>query len=94
MLALYQGLTASMFGVIHPIIYFPIYEKSKIYFKNNWDAESKNLQSRYVLVSACGSKAIASALTYPHEVVRARLQDRRAYEVDKNHPARIIAVLK
>ena len=32
--ALYQGLSASMIGVLHPLIYFPLYEKSKIYFLN------------------------------------------------------------
>ena len=33
MIALYQGLSASMIGVLHPLIYFPLYEKSKIYFQ-------------------------------------------------------------
>ena len=33
--SLYQGLTASMIGVLHPLIYFPLYEKSKIYFHKN-----------------------------------------------------------
>ena len=80
MLALYQGLSASMFGLIHPLIYFPLYEKAKIYLKDNWDSESEHLRSRYVLVSACTSKAVASAITYPHEVIRARMQDRRGYE--------------
>ena len=83
-----------MFGVIHPLIYFPIYEKSKIYFKENWDQDSQHLRTRYILISACGGKAIASALTYPHEVVRARLQDRRKYEANSNHPSRIIDVCK
>lgn len=34
-MALYQGLAASAIGVLHPLIYFPLYEKSKIYFLNN-----------------------------------------------------------
>ena len=72
-LALYQGLTASMFGVFHPLIYFPLYEKSKLYFKRNWDPESESLRSRYVVICACGCKAVASACTYPHEVIRARM---------------------
>ena len=36
-LALYKGLSATMMGIIHPIIFFPVYEKMKIYFKNNYD---------------------------------------------------------
>ena len=31
--ALFSGLSASMFGIAHPLIYFPLYEKSKIYCK-------------------------------------------------------------
>ena len=62
-----------MFGVIHPLIYFPLYEKAKIYFKENWDPESENLSPRYVLISACSMKTISSGLTYPHEVIRARM---------------------
>ena len=38
---LYQGLQPSMVGLMHPIIYFPLYEKSKIYFKQNWDTDNK-----------------------------------------------------
>ena len=82
-----------MLGLIHPMIYFPLYEKSKLYFKNNWDPDSENLKSRYVLISACSSKALASSITYPHEVIRARLQDRRSYEKNSN-PVRFIDVVK
>jgi hypothetical protein len=38
-IALYQGLAASAVGVLHPLIYFPLYEKSKIYFLNNVQQE-------------------------------------------------------
>lgn len=31
-ISLYQGLAASAIGVLHPLIYFPLYEKSKLYF--------------------------------------------------------------
>jgi hypothetical protein len=31
--ALYRGLPASMIGIFHPLVFFPIYEKSKMYFK-------------------------------------------------------------
>lgn len=71
-IALYQGLSASVIGVLHPLIYFPLYEKSKLYFQKNWSKDPKNLESRFVFVSAICCKAITSLLTYPHEVVRAR----------------------
>ena len=37
--ALYQGLSASMIGVLHPLIYFPLYEKSKIYCLQNFQKD-------------------------------------------------------
>merc|ERR1712151_1152482 len=92
-LALYQGLTASMFGVVHPLIYFPLYEKTKIYFKENWEPNSEHLSSGYIAISACSMKTVTSALTYPHEVLRARMHDRRSYEKSKQ-PSQLIEVVK
>ena len=74
-----------MIGVLHPLIYFPLYEKSKIYFLHNWQQKGDQLESRYVFVSAITCKAFTSLITYPHEVVRARQQDTRGYEHGKNH---------
>ena len=73
-----------MIGVSHPLIYFPLYEKSKIYFKENWDKDNSDpdkLSSRYVAISTIWCKAATSFLTYPHEVLRARMQDTRKYEM-------------
>jgi hypothetical protein len=72
--ALYQGLSASMIGVLHPLIYFPLYEKSKIYCLKNFqkDQPDKQLESKYVFISAIICKSLTSLLTYPHEVVRSR----------------------
>lgn len=72
-----------MLGIMHPLIYFPLYEKAKIYLKKNWDKSNPDpdtLSSRFILISAVFCKAATSALTYPHEVIRARLQDVRGYE--------------
>jgi len=77
-----------MIGVSHPLIYFPLYEKSKIYLKESWDTDNPDpnkLSSRYILISAVTCKAITSAITYPHEVLRARLQDFRKYENTANN---------
>jgi solute carrier family 25 (mitochondrial folate transporter), member 32 len=38
--ALYKGFSATMLGILHPIIFFPTYEKLKIYFKQNYDRDS------------------------------------------------------
>jgi solute carrier family 25 folate transporter 32 len=80
-LTLYQGLSASMVGVLHPLIYFPLYEKSKIWFMRNYEEPgSETLSHRYVLICAVTCKVLTSLLTYPHEVVRSRQQDIRKYE--------------
>lgn len=93
--ALYQGLSASMIGVLHPLIYFPLYEKSKIYFHNEWQADSKKpLELRYVFVSAISCKALTSLLTYPHEVVRARQQNTRRHEVTEHRQHSIRYVIR
>lgn len=83
MLALYQGLVPSMIGIVHPIIYFPLYEKSKLYLKNHWEEpNAETLSAKYVALSTVLTKAVASAITYPHEVMRARMHDVRLYEKD------------
>lgn len=74
-----------MMGIAHPLIYFPLYEKSKRYFASVWDAKNPdpdNLSSKYVVICAVSSKALTSAITYPHEVLRARLHDFRKEEND------------
>jgi hypothetical protein len=71
--ALYQGLTASLMGILHPLIYFPLYETSKVYYKNNFQTDKNApLESKYVFVAAISCKSFTSLITYPHEVVRAR----------------------
>lgn len=37
--ALYKGLPATAIGIIHPLVFFPLYEKLKIYFKDNLEAK-------------------------------------------------------
>jgi len=60
---------------MHPIVFFPLYEKMKIFFKNNYeDPNSTKLSNKYILLSTMISKIIASFSCYPHELLRARLQ--------------------
>ena len=63
-----------MLGVIHPLVFFPMYEKLKIGFMNNYeDKNAKKLSNKYILASSVISKVTASFCCYPHEVLRARL---------------------
>lgn len=73
LMALYKGFSATMLGILHPIIFFPVYEKLKIYFKNNYDQHSQNLSAKYIVVSSIMAKIFSSCISYPHEVLRSRL---------------------
>lgn len=75
--ALFTGLTASIIGISHAMIYFPIYEHQKMFFKKKFEPESpdKPLSSHYIFLSAIISKCknnnlkgivASSAMTYPH----------------------------
>ena len=72
---MYKGFSATMIGILHPIIFFPVYEKLKLYFKKNFEPiESQNLSSKYIVISSILGKVISSLVSYPHEVLRSRLQ--------------------
>jgi solute carrier family 25 protein 33/36 len=64
----YKGLTASYMGIFESGLYFLVYE----FFKKNWKKEYAPYD--YLLMAA-GSKLTASAITYPHEVVRTRMRE-------------------
>ncbi|QPG72970.1 hypothetical protein FOA43_000274 [Brettanomyces nanus] len=75
----YRGLLPSYFGLVHVAIQFPLYENLKKWF-NIQDYMSPSVKERdltmflkFALASSL-SKMIASAITYPHEIVRTRLQ--------------------
>ena len=70
----YRGLLPSLFGVSHGAIQFMAYEQ----LKNHWALSRKGGKSGltnldYLYLSAL-SKMFAGSITYPYQVVRARLQ--------------------
>ncbi|KAG1656638.1 hypothetical protein FOA52_008862 [Chlamydomonas sp. UWO 241] len=67
---LYSGLVASMFGIVHVAIQFPLYEYSKSRIAENTDRCSNELTAAELVVTSAMSKMVASTVTYPHEVVR------------------------
>lgn len=63
-----------MIGVLHPLVFFPTYEKMKIYFKTHFEPEdAPRLSSKYIFVASTLSKVFSSFVSYPHEVLRSRL---------------------
>ncbi|KAL8047353.1 hypothetical protein ABFS82_08G240000 [Erythranthe guttata] len=82
--ALYKGLVPGLFLVTHGAIQFTAYEelrKMVIKFRTEESAENPNvaenlLDSFDYAVLGASSKLAAVALTYPFQVIRARLQQR------------------
>ncbi|KAJ3214683.1 hypothetical protein HK099_006698 [Clydaea vesicula] len=85
--SLYRGLIPSFLGIAHPLIQFPLYERFKIVI-SNYEHHSKledynpnkrpELSNLGILTSSIVSKFIAAVITYPHEVIRTRLQTQTA----------------
>ncbi|CDO93899.1 unnamed protein product [Kluyveromyces dobzhanskii CBS 2104] len=80
----YSGLIPSLFGLLHVAIHFPVYEQLKKILhcypngkpgqKSSDGTQNTSFQLGRLILASCGSKMIASSLTYPHEIVRTRLQ--------------------
>ncbi|KAL8674273.1 MAG: hypothetical protein Q9168_001340 [Polycauliona sp. 1 TL-2023] len=79
LLSFYSGLTPALFGLTHVAIQFPLYEVFKERFTGIGAGMTETEEDRshhfYGLALAVFlSKVCASTATYPHEVVRTRLQ--------------------
>lgn len=90
-LAFYSGLGASFLGLSHVAIQFPLYENLKRICREH-RADGK--ETVFDLIgSSIAAKLVASTITYPHEVLRARLQDGR-FDHNKSKSFNLITVTK
>mmetsp|Transcript_30353 Transcript_30353/g.54983 ORF Transcript_30353/g.54983 Transcript_30353/m.54983 type:complete len:407 (-) Transcript_30353:144-1364(-) len=78
----WRGLTASLLGLGHVGIQFPVYERLKAEARNrSSDGEESPLD---LLIASGLSKITAAVITYPHEVIRSRMMDARGPMAGKN----------
>jgi len=90
--AFYRGLFPSLLGITHVAVQFPLYERLKLWMQD--DARTP-LTSSQILACSGSAKMCASIATYPHEVVRTRLQTQRRLlnpsPMNPSNPSTIIA---
>ncbi|CAE6439050.1 unnamed protein product [Rhizoctonia solani] len=75
--AFYRGLFPSLLGITHVAVQFPLYEQLKHWFADRKGIATIQLSSGTILLCSALSKMTASIATYPHEVIRTRLQIQR-----------------
>jgi solute carrier family 25 folate transporter 32 len=77
----YSGLTPALLGLTHVAVQFPTYEYLKKTFTGYGmgEASAEGAKPNWVGVLGASilSKILASSATYPHEVIRTRLQTQR-----------------
>lgn len=74
---LYKGLVPTLLGLGHVAVQFPLYEhlKSSLSRRSSSSPDERDgVNAGHVLLASSLSKIVASAVFYPHEVIRTRIQ--------------------
>lgn len=73
----FKGAAASLLGVTHVAVQFPLYEWLKRIQQPRETTTKETPSWKHIIVASVVSKLAASTATYPHEVIRTRLQVQR-----------------
>lgn len=90
----YRGLVPSLFGASHGAIQFMAYEQLKQYQASRTGKSDGTLSSVDFLWLSSASKVFAGSVTYPYQVVRARLQMYEAGQTYKGARDAIVQIWK
>ncbi|KAG6356160.1 hypothetical protein INS49_015547 [Diaporthe citri] len=78
----YKGLGTSLIGTSHGAIQFALYEPLRnAYFTWKGDKEKQKMSTEATLAISTAAKTTATVVTFPHQVVRNRLQNQRGTDV-------------
>lgn len=89
---LFHGLVPSLAGVSHGALYFVAYEKLKLWRR---ESKKKQVQSNMdTLVISSLSKVFAGSITYPHQVIRARMQAHKSTSASYTPNPGVIGLIK
>ena len=94
LLGFYRGLVPSLFGVSHGAIQFMAYELMKKRHESSLPGSTIQLTSSDFLIFSGLSKMFAGTVTYPYQVIRARLQTYDAHKSYKGVRDVVVQVFK
>jgi solute carrier family 25 folate transporter 32 len=94
-LTFYSGLAPALLGLTHVAVQFPLYELFKRLITGDelgQRGEGQSIPYFGIITASCLSKVCASTATYPHEVLRTRLQTQQR-SLPKNRGALMKAIM-